>query len=250
MLLAIQWKPQHLLLFIAGLFCCLSFATLAAATVRSPWLELNPVDANFMAFLLNTLFLDGGALLVVHLLLQSHEAPWRAFLGIDATRLRQHVLLGLMVGIGVVPVLLGVNRLCYLALTVISEEPVQQITVQIAQDLRGWIRRITFGIAAITLAPMAEEFVFRGVLYPAIRQRGWPRLALFGTAFLFALIHGNTMTFVPLFIFALILVWLVERTGGLVAPTIAHAVFNALNFVLVLNDAWFTNLWERLRERI
>lgn len=250
MLSAIQWKPQHLLLFVAGLFCCLSFASLSAAAVQSPWLGLGIVDINFLTFVCSTVFLDGGALLVVHFLLRSHEVSWRWFLGIDQPRLRRQVLLGLAVGFGAVPVLLGVNRLCYLALTAIHQEPVQQVTVQIAQDLRGWLRRLSFAIGAIAVAPLAEESVFRGVLYPALRQRGWPRLAWFGTAILFALVHGNAMTFVPLFLFALALVWLVEQTDGLVAPVVAHATFNALNFVLVLNETWFAQLWERLRERI
>ena len=80
---------------------------------------------------------------------------------------------------------------------------------------------------------MAEEFIFRGVLYPFVKQLGWPRLAWFGVSFLFALIHLDAATFVPLFVLALALTWLYEKTDNLLAPITAHGLFNAANLVLL-----------------
>jgi len=42
-------------------------------------------------------------------------------------------------------------------------------------------------------------------LYPWIKQSGFPRLALWGTAILFAAIHFNLATFIPLAALALML---------------------------------------------
>ena len=83
------------------------------------------------------------------------------------------------------------------------------------------------------LAPVAEEFIFRGMLYPFVKQLGWPRLAWFGVSFLFALIHDDAATFVPLFVLALALTWLYEKTDNLLAPIAAHSLFNAANLVLL-----------------
>jgi membrane protease YdiL (CAAX protease family) len=83
------------------------------------------------------------------------------------------------------------------------------------------------------LAPAAEEMLFRGILYPAIKQAGFPRLALWGTALLFAAIHLNLVTFFPLMVLALGLTWLYERTDNLWSSIIAHALFNAMNFVIL-----------------
>jgi CAAX protease family protein len=83
------------------------------------------------------------------------------------------------------------------------------------------------------LAPVAEEMLFRGILYPAVKQAGFPRLALWGTALLFAAVHQNLVTFVPLTVLALALAWLYERTDNLWAPITAHAMFNAMNFVIL-----------------
>jgi hypothetical protein len=73
--------------------------------------------------------------------------------------------------------------------------------------------------------------LFRGILYPAIKQAGFPRIALWSTVLLFAAVHLNAVTFLPLAVLALILTALYERTDNLLAPITAHALFNALNFV-------------------
>jgi len=89
---------------------------------------------------------------------------------------------------------------------------------------------------AMVLAPVAEEFIFRGVLYPFVRQLGWPRLAWFGVSFLFALIHVNAVTFVPLLVLALVFVWLYEKTDCLLAPIAAHCLFNTANLVILFTQ--------------
>jgi membrane protease YdiL (CAAX protease family) len=86
----------------------------------------------------------------------------------------------------------------------------------------------------VLLAPVTEEALFRGILYPVIKQTGHPRLALWGTALAFAGIHMNVVTFVPLAVLALMLTALYEWTNNLLAPITAHVVFNALNFAMLL----------------
>ena len=76
----------------------------------------------------------------------------------------------------------------------------------------------------------ALPIFFRGILYPAIKQSGWPQLALWGTSLFFALTHANVATFLPLTFFAMLLVFLYERTGNLLAPILTHSLFNAANY--------------------
>ncbi len=93
---------------------------------------------------------------------------------------------------------------------------------------------VYLGVFAVVIAPVAEEFIFRGMLFPFVKQLGFPKLAWFGVSALFALIHLNAPTFVPLFVFALALTWLYEWTDNLLAPITAHALFNAANFAVLL----------------
>jgi membrane protease YdiL (CAAX protease family) len=109
-------------------------------------------------------------------------------------------------------------------------KPEEQLSVQVLRQAFSWFDRAILGIATIALAPVAEEILFRGILYPAIKQAGFKRLALWGTALLFAAIHVNLETFIPLFALAIVLTVLYEKTNNLLAPITAHAAFNALNF--------------------
>ena len=43
-------------------------------------------------------------------------------------------------------------------------------------------------------------------------------------------------SFLPLFVFALALTWLYERTEGLLAPMLAHGLFNAANLIILLSQ--------------
>ena len=92
---------------------------------------------------------------------------------------------------------------------------------------------IFFVVMAVAVAPVAEEILFRGILYPAVKQLGHPRVAVIGTALLFALFHVNLLTFASLTAVALALIALYEFTDNLLAPITAHAVFNASNLIML-----------------
>jgi membrane protease YdiL (CAAX protease family) len=90
-----------------------------------------------------------------------------------------------------------------------------------------------FVCMAVLVAPIVEEILFRGILYPAIKQIGFPRLAAISTAIIFALFHVNLVTFASLTAVALGLIFLYEYTDNLLAPIIAHAVFNTSNVLMI-----------------
>ena len=58
-------------------------------------------------------------------------------------------------------------------------------------------------------------------------------MAVIGTALLFALFHVNLLTFASLTAGALVRSALYEFTDNLLAPIIAHAVFNASNLIML-----------------
>jgi membrane protease YdiL (CAAX protease family) len=115
-----------------------------------------------------------------------------------------------------------------------------------------------FVATAITLvvfvAPMFEELAFRGILQtvilqslhwlelrkepdnlsrsPSARSR-WISVGI--TAALFAAVHHELAFFPPLFVLAIGLGYLYERTGNLWATISAHALFNAIQLVLFLS---------------
>lgn len=114
-----------------------------------------------------------------------------------------------------------------------------QVPVKLLQETHSWAKQILYSGTAILLAPIAEELLFRGILYPVVKHLGYPRLALIGTSLLFGAIHFNWMALIPLSMVALILTLLYEETGDLMVPIVAHGTFNLVN-VILLHTSWFS----------
>jgi len=93
-------------------------------------------------------------------------------------------------------------------------------------------------VFSVLLAPIAEESLFRGLLYPALRDQIKGRwrvvLAAVISAALFALIHNHLPSFLPLFTLALVLAWAFERTNSLAVVIGAHAMWNLATLVPLL----------------
>ena len=87
---------------------------------------------------------------------------------------------------------------------------------------------------AIAVAPVFEEFFFRGFAYPALKERWgtWRALVIVSAAF--AAIHLHVPSLGPLFVLAIGLGLSYEFTGSLLAPITMHALFNAVNVGMLL----------------
>ncbi len=91
-------------------------------------------------------------------------------------------------------------------------------------------------VAAVIIAPLWEEVVFRGVLYPFCKAHlgRWP--ALITTGLLFGAIHGHLPSFLPLALLGVVLGLAYERTGSLWSPILLHTFFNlgtSINLLLL-----------------
>jgi len=108
-----------------------------------------------------------------------------------------------------------------------------QETVQRLQERGpGWQE---VALAAMLLAPLAEELVFRVLFYGGMRRTASPRTALLLSAALFGLVHAvPPTTILPMFVFGLFLARLMERTGSYLACLTAHAAFNIFGVVAAL----------------
>jgi uncharacterized protein len=94
-------------------------------------------------------------------------------------------------------------------------------------------------IAAVVLAPVAEELLFRGLLHRGLRRRlrVVPATAL--SSVLFAVVHVDVALSQPLALVGLTLVGVIlavayERTGSLIVPVVIHAVHNAVTIAAVV----------------
>ena len=86
--------------------------------------------------------------------------------------------------------------------------------------------------AAVVAAPLCEEIVFRGYLYPAAKKFVGPWAAGIFSALIFAAAHGSLAALLPLFIFGCLLVFIYEKTGSLWAPVAVHFSFNGATVLI------------------
>jgi len=86
------------------------------------------------------------------------------------------------------------------------------------------------GITGVCLlfffAPFFEELFFRGCLYRALRARWGYLWAVLVSSFVFSLLHGYFFLFLYVFIVGIILAFMYEKRGSLVAPLAFHMTNN------------------------
>ncbi len=101
-----------------------------------------------------------------------------------------------------------------------------QETVKLLQTATDPLILGLMAFAAVIAAPICEEIVFRGYLYPAAKKFAGMGAAAVFSALIFAAAHGSLSALLPLFVFGLVLVFLFEKTGSLWAPIAVHFCFN------------------------
>lgn len=83
------------------------------------------------------------------------------------------------------------------------------------------------------IIPLKEELVFRGLVYPPLREVCGRGGGIIATAAFFAIVHFDLIRFLPLLLGGLVLTWLYERFRSLWPAIIAHGIWNSLMIVLM-----------------
>jgi uncharacterized protein len=233
MLSAKPWRSEAVLQFCGAVMFCYWFGLVMALSLQKAGLAAFQPPDGFGAVLLATLGFQGATWVLIPFFLRQHQAGWREAFGFRGPQLFRVLLAAAGMTLLILPAVWLLQYLSVWALTRLGWPPEEQTAVALIAGAKSWWLRAYLGLFAVVLAPVAEEFIFRGVLYPLVKQLGSPRHAWIGVNALFALIHLDLGTLVPLFALALALTWLYERTDNLLVPITAHSLFNAANLVLL-----------------
>ncbi|MGZ4277358.1 MAG: CPBP family intramembrane glutamic endopeptidase [Solirubrobacteraceae bacterium] len=105
---------------------------------------------------------------------------------------------------------------------------------------RGPVALVAVAILVAVVAPLAEEFFFRGYMYGALRN--WSRWgAAIVTGLVFGLIHGLSAPWeflLPLAMFGFVLCLLREKTGSLYPGIALHCANNSIAFGVSQHWGW------------
>jgi membrane protease YdiL (CAAX protease family) len=220
-----NWNADTVLLLLLSIIVCIYVGSLVS--FLAGW-----SNASVPKMLVAAASFQGAILFLTWWFLGQHELGWKEAFGF-CNNVRAAVLAGVLVACLFLPVGWALQQASGLLIQHLSHFGVRSVEQQSVQTLRvagSWPERATLGLVTIGLAPLAEELLFRGILYSWVRRAGYPLLALWGTSVLFAVVHFNAITLVPLLALSLVLTALYQRTANLIAPIAAHSFFNALNF--------------------
>ncbi len=85
-----------------------------------------------------------------------------------------------------------------------------------------------FILTSMFIAPIFEEIFFRGFLFRGFRQKyGW-KIALFLSALIFSLFHGQVATLIPTFLLGSLFAYMVQRTESILPSMILHFLVNSV----------------------
>jgi membrane protease YdiL (CAAX protease family) len=231
MLSAKPWRVEVVILFCAAQLVSLCAGLAVIGVLQKAGFAAFQPPAGAGAVLLSTLAFQGASWVLIFIFLRLHQVNWRDAFGLHRAELNRAWFPAVPVVIVFLPVAWLLQGLALRVLTNLGWPAQSEAAVTVLMGAKAWWLRVYLGVFTVAIAPVAEEFIFRGMLYPFLKQSGWPRTAWFGVSFVFALIHWDAAALIPLFLLALVLTWLYEKTGSLLAPITAHSLFNTTNLV-------------------
>lgn len=238
------WGFEEVVRLCLALIATLCFGMLLAGLLGKLHLGLSEAQSRFFQMIISLAFIQVSALIWITFFLRQFGLGWKEAFGFGLPEPFTAAAYGILAGALFLPAAWLLQGFSEKLMELARISPEAQPVVQVLQDPDLSLgSKMLFGAAAIVLAPLAEEAFFRGILYTTIKQQGYPRLALWGTSGIFALIHANEATFLPLLAFAMVLVYLYEKFGNLLAPVVAHSLFNTANFLLLLFQDKLDRLW-------
>ena len=185
-------------------------------------------------FILFSLVIQDGILvwLVWHQVVRRKVIPLsemgisRAQLG-NSPKMAKWVLMGVSIGL----VLFTISFLIERAQSSVGFEPTAESVVgPLEGDLGGYLLWL---ISGCLIAPVAEEFFFRGYAFYALEKHQGLAFAVAASALGFALVHMSIYALAPIYVAGVGLALAYHYSGSLVPAIIAHSVNNFIAITLM-----------------
>lgn len=239
------WKLESILQLLLGVFGAIAFSGIYAQLLG---FQPAPGELHHGMMLVAAFSVQGVGLLWLNWFFADHRLTWARALDFRWRVLPAALFGGVLVGVGGFYLCSQLGALMAHLLNTMAHwfdtfhlAPEPQTIVQALNTSVSVPWLVMLGVMTIVLAPIVEETIFRGILFTSIRQAGFPKVAWIGTALLFGISHANLQAFVPLTVLAAMLAWIYLKTDSLLAPIIAHATFNAINFLLAVQQGALGN---------
>lgn len=195
------------------------------------------MDIN-LRMMFGTFFIDitAGAVILYFVLVRYKEKL--SSLGIVFKGFCKNISSGIAAYIFIMPVLIAVLVLSMLFLDAIGyKAPPQPVFDMFFEEKRSNVV-LFLAIFVSILGPIIEEIFFRGFLYSAVKKSFGVILGMLLSGFLFSMLHVNIAGFLPIMILGVLMAFLYEMTGSLIAPITVHILHNSIivGFVFFIKE--------------
>lgn len=112
-------------------------------------------------------------------------------------------------------------------------EPIQE-SVKVLQQSKDTMVVILMSLAAVVVAPVCEEIIFRGYLFGVAKKFAGTGIAIVCSGLIFAAAHGNLTALLPLTVVGMGLAVVYDYTKCIWAPIAVHLCFNSFTVVVQL----------------
>jgi hypothetical protein len=222
-------------------FTVLGFAAgvLAAAPLYVV-LDPDPTGAVDAAGLLITAVADVVMAGVLVLWLRARHPAWVRIVGFPpAGRRRAELVAGIGYGLLLEVVAFVAGLIVVVVLESVTGRTVEA-PVQVEPGIESW-GIVMLVVMACIVAPVVEEFVFRGLLFRSIADRHGFWAGALGSAALFGLSHvavGSSLDLwalrITLAAVGVVLAWVHWRRRNLLVNIVAHSTFNVIGVAIIL----------------
>ena len=232
------WKPWNMvdvaeaLVVLLLLLVCVSVATAALRGIVGPALSSETTNAILMA--VGYVFCGVCTIALIVYRIGRRRSVWE-LLGLKRHGLAACIGQGI-VGFGVVVALLVI------ALSVLGQLGIERIVplapqapVEVFLETRNPLTFAIYFLLVGIAAPVIEELIFRGFVYAGLRRIMTVPTAALASALVFAAVHIAVPvgSLLAITLIGVVLAYLYERSGSLIAPMITHAMYNSFVFLLL-----------------
>lgn len=233
MLPAKPWRAEAVFFFLAAQALCWFVGNIVIAALHKAHVGGFKELEGFGPILIATLSFQGATWILMGIFFWMQNIRWRDGLGLGKKKVALAPVLAVVTLIFVLPAAWALQVASVWLMGKIHWKPQIEEAVSLFTGAPSRAEQIYLGVFAVLIAPVAEEFIFRGVLFTFLKQRGFPKIAWIGVSLLFALIHADAAIFLSLLLLAFVLTWLYEITDSLLPSMFTHALFNAANLLLL-----------------
>jgi len=191
-----------------------------------------------LRMIISTFFIDiVAAMVILYFVMVKYKKNIQE-LGLKASSFFRNILSGITAYIFMLPVLLVILIFSIWILNVFGYTPPPQPVFEVFMEEKKGPVLLFLTVFVSVLGPVVEEVFFRGFMYSAVRKHTGVLAAAFLSGAIFSMLHTNIVGFLPIMALGVLLAYLYETTGSLVASISVHILHNSIivAFVFFLKE--------------